>query len=292
MSQEAELIAAMTPLIADLAENGRGAVALAGSRGKGRADAQSDYDFRVYAHDYRAPDIRHTEQWNRFEAARLDWEAKGIRMDGVWMRSYAGVHRDLAAWIDGTPVPKEFEWTIWGYQLPTDLFNQQIIYDPEGQLADWRAQLATYPERLRTALLRHYREILAYWAGDYHFASKVVRRDLVFLVGLTGKLANAILQVVFALNRVYYPGDGWNLPMAAELPLVPKDFISRMEAIVSPGQDPGAWSRQRQNIIAMVMDLEALIVAVDGQNYQTGPTEGRTISTKQISHHAAEEKLP
>jgi hypothetical protein len=49
MDREADLIATMTPLIADLAENGRGAVALAGSRGKGWSDEQSDYDFRVYA---------------------------------------------------------------------------------------------------------------------------------------------------------------------------------------------------------------------------------------------------
>lgn len=43
-------------LIADLAENGNGAVALAGSRGKGRSDDQLDYDFRVYADAYRGPD--------------------------------------------------------------------------------------------------------------------------------------------------------------------------------------------------------------------------------------------
>ncbi|WP_404402112.1 DUF4037 domain-containing protein [Pelagibacterium halotolerans] len=291
MSQEAELIAAMTPLIADLAEDGRGAVALAGSRGKGWADAQSDYDFRVYADAYRGPDIRETPQWHRFEAARRAWASKGVRMDGVWMRSYAGVRRDLAAWIAGTPVPKEFEWTIWGYQLPTDLYNQHIVHDPDGELAVWQSQLAIYPESLRAAILRHYRGILAYWADDGHYASKVTRRDLVFLVGLSGKLANAILQVVFALNRVYFPGDGWNLQMAANLPLKPERFISRMEAILAPGQDPDTWVRQRQNIIAMVADLEALIAAVDGQDDQAGSKEGRNHPIDPISPIVAEEKL-
>lgn len=261
MRQEAELIAAMTPLIADLAGDGRGAVALAGSRGKGRADAQSDYDFRVYAHAYRGPDIAETAQWQRFEETRRSWEGRGYRMDGVWMRSYAGVRQDLAAWISGAPVSKSFEWTIWGYHLPTDLANQQIVFDPDGVLAGWKAELARYPEALREATLRHYRAILAYWASDYHYQSKVDRRDLVFLVGLSGKLANAILQVVFAFNRVYYPGDGWNLPMAADLERLPPDFVARMTRMLEPGASEDAWHRQRTDFIAMIDDLEVMLSA-------------------------------
>lgn len=76
-----------------------------------------------------------TEQWNRFETAMHEWEARGFRMDGVWMSSYyAGVNRDLDAWLTGTAVPKTFEWTIWGYHLPTDLANQQITFDPDPAL--------------------------------------------------------------------------------------------------------------------------------------------------------------
>lgn len=259
--READLIATMTPIIADLAENGLGAVALAGSRGKGRSDQQSDYDFRVYADAYRGPDIYQTAQWKRFEDAMHEWTAQGFRMDGVWMRSYAGVNRDLDAWLAGTAVPKTFEWTIWGYHLPTDLANQRIAYDPDGVLAGWKRQLAVYPEALRASMLNQYREVLQYWASDYHYESKVTRRDLVFLVGLTGKLANAILQVVFALNRSYFPGDGWNLPMAAELERLPPDFVSRMTAILGAGSDAESLNRQRLELIAMIADLEALIAA-------------------------------
>jgi hypothetical protein len=261
MSREAELIAAMTPLIADLAEDGNGAVALAGSRGKGWSDAQSDFDFRVYADAYRGPEVRQTAAWRRFDAALQSWQAEGIRMDGVWMRRYAGVQRDLDSWLAGIVVPKSFEWTIWGYHLPTDLVSQQIIADPSGLLAGWKRQLAQYPEALRASVLSQYMDILRYWARDYHYESKVVRRDLVFLVGLTGKLANAILQTVFAFNRVYFPGDGWNLPMAAELERLPPDFLQRMTAILEPGQDPDTWRRQRTELIGLIADLEAMIAA-------------------------------
>ncbi|TIX87694.1 DUF4037 domain-containing protein [Rhizobium sp. P44RR-XXIV] len=261
MSRETELIAAMTPLIADLADDGNGAVALAGSRGKGRSDEQSDFDFRVYADTYRGPELRQTKAWKRFEGAMRAWKLEGVRMDGVWMRRYAGVQNDLDSWLAGSAVPKNFEWTIWGYHLPTDLASQQIIADPRGLLAGWKQQLAQYPEALRATVLRQHMEILRYWAKDYHYESKVARRDLVFLVGLTGKLANAILQTVFAFNRAYFPGDGWNLPMAAELERLPPDFLQRMTAILEPGHDPDTWRRQRTALIGLIGDLEVMIAA-------------------------------
>jgi hypothetical protein len=253
----AELVAVMAPLIAALAEDGNGAVALAGSRGKGRSDAQSDYDFRVYAHGYR-PDVRESAAWAAFEAARLAFGARGLRMDGVWMRRYPGVDADLAEWLAGTAVPKDYDWTIWGYHLPTDLATQEIVADPEGRLAGWKAQLVTYPEALRASVLAKYLPMLRYWAADYHYQSKVQRRDLVFLVGLSAKLTNAILQVLFALNRVYFPGDGWNLAMAAELDRLPKDFLARMDTILEPGRGPGTWARQRAELLDVIADMEAL----------------------------------
>ena len=258
MSLRDEVIAEMVPLIADLAEDGAAAVALAGSHGKGRADTLSDFDFRAYSDAYR-PQLRQTEQWQRFAAAQLRYQDRGVRMDGIWMRSYSGVRRDLNAWLAGHLVEKEFDWTIWGYQLPTDLSCQLIAHDPHGHLAGWRTELAEFPETLRGALFARYRGILSYWKDDYHYDSKVIRRDLVFLTGLTGKLVNTIMQVIFAYNRHYFPGDGWNLVLAAELPRVPPHFIERMTDILEPGPAPDRWHRQRENIVSMIEDVEALI---------------------------------
>lgn len=255
MSIEEELFATMTPVIADLAEGGNGAVSLGGSRAKHRSDAQSDYDFRVYADQFKGPELQQTEAWKRFEAVLQAWEARGLRLDGVWARNYDRVQANLDGWIAGKGVAKNYEWTIWGYHLPTDLAHQQIIVDPKGILARWKEQLAHYPEALRMSVIEEYLGVLRYWAADYHYASKVARRDLVFLVGLTGKLVNAILQVVFAINRTYYPGDGWNLEIAKDFARLPQNFIARMSAILEHGND---WSGQRAELITIIADLEVL----------------------------------
>jgi hypothetical protein len=258
MSIEEELFATITPVIAALAESGNGAVALGGSRAKRRSDMQSDYDFRVYADQFKGPELRQTKAWEQFDAVLQGWEARGLRLDGVWARRYARVQTNLDAWIEGKGMPKHYEWTIWGYHLPTDLAHQHIIVDPQGILAGWKAQLASYPDALQRSVIDQYLGVLRYWAADYHYANKVIRNDLVFLVGLTGKLANAILQVVFAVNRTYYPGDGWNLEMAKDLARLPPDFIARMATILEPGDGADRWQRQRAELIAVIADLEIL----------------------------------
>ncbi|WP_169193896.1 DUF4037 domain-containing protein [Devosia sp. MC1541] len=274
MSLRDELIAVMVPLIADLAEDGAAAVALAGSHGKGRADALSDYDFRAYSDAYR-PHLQQTPQWQRFLLEQRRFQKLGARMDGIWMRSYQGVRRDLNGWLAGQVVEKQFEWTIWGYQLPTDLSTQLIAYDPRGELQSWRMELAVFPEILRSAIFTHYRKILDYWKSDYHYTSKVIRLDLVFLAGITGKLVNAIMQVVFAFNRRYFPGDGWNLVLAHELPQLPPHFVERMVEIVEPGNAPDRWHRQRENIVSMINDVETLISAEVGRKLPSAVVELR-----------------
>lgn len=256
MSIEEELFATMTPVIAALAEDGNGAVSLGGSRAKHRSDAQSDYDFRVYADQFKGPELKRTKAWQQFNDVMQGWEARGVRLDGVWARNYGRVQTDLDAWLAGKGTTKTYEWTIWGYHLPTDLAHQHIIADPRGILAGWKSQLANYPDALRKSVIDQYLGVLRYWAADYHYASKVLRRDLVFLVGLTGKLANAILQVVFAVNRTYFPGDGWTLAIAKDLGRLPPDFIARMMAILEPGDD---WQSQRIQLIALIADLEVLV---------------------------------
>ena len=151
MNIEEELFATMTPVIAALAEGGNGAGSLGGSRARHRADAQSDYDFRVYADQFKGPELKQTEAWQQFDAVLQGWEARGLRLDGVWAHNYGRVQADLDAWLAGNGATKTYEWTIWGYHLPTDLAHQHIIADPQGILAGWKNQLAVYPDALRTS---------------------------------------------------------------------------------------------------------------------------------------------
>jgi hypothetical protein len=259
MSMEHDgLIAEFVEVIRPLAQGSRYGIAIGGSRAKRRTDIYSDYDFRLYTDGPIGAAIREIPEWPAFAATMAKWEAAGVRIDGTWPRSIAVMSGVVERWCNGEGVPDDYEWTIWGYQPLTDIFNQTILEDPLGILGGWKARLATYPPKLKHAILSRELSFIRYWRGDYHYRSKVTRGDVVFLAGLTAKLVHSAMEVLFALNETYYPGDGWNLPIAAQLPLVPRNLMERVTAVLYPGPAPESHERQYEALCALIDDVLAL----------------------------------
>jgi hypothetical protein len=248
------VIAAFRPVILALAGPGRRAVSLGGSRAKGRTDALSDYDFRLYA-DAILP--RTAPAWDAFRALWVAHERQGIRIDGVWDRLIPDIDAELDLWVAGHGRPTDLDWAVWGYYLPTDLAHQIAVDDPDGIMAGWRARLVPYPDGMATAIVARWMEFLRYWRDDYHYQSKVARGDPIFLAGLTAKLVHAIMQVIFAANRVHFPGDGWNLDLARPLALQPADLEPRLRSALASQYH----AAQRAALVALITELDGLLPA-------------------------------
>jgi hypothetical protein len=246
------VIAAFQPVILTLAGPGRRAVTLGGSRAKGRTDGLSDYDFRLYA-DAVLP--HSAPERDSFRALCDAHEALGIRIDGVWDRLIGTIDAELDLWVAGQGRATDLDWAVWGYHLPTDLAHQVAVEDPDGVVEGWRARLVPYPDAMAKAIIARWMTFLRYWRDDYHYASKVQRGDAVFLAGLSAKLVHGIMQVVFAANRVHFPGDGWNLDLARGLPLQPADLDHQLRDVLSQTDH----ARQRAGIVAIITELEGLL---------------------------------
>jgi hypothetical protein len=249
------LLDELIPLIRPLAGGGRLGIAVGGSRAKARSDVHSDYDFRLYTDGPHGMAIRDLPDWPAFAAAWVKWEANGVRVDGVWTRQIATIDAELNDWIAGRGVPNDYEWAVWGYYLPTDIYNQTVLDDPQGILAAWKARLSVYPPALKRTVLERFGGFLSYWRSDYHYRSKVARGDAVFLAGLSARLSHAIMQVLFALNETYFPGDGWNLDLAAGFTIVPADLRERLTAALYPANAPDAYQEQYRALAAVIDDV-------------------------------------
>lgn len=223
----------LLPLCRALGEGAR-AVSLGGSYGKGVFDDRSDLDFRLFCERRLAPPDAYSAAYTRLQAAIDRWAARGVTIDGCWVRTIAPIEDELEAWIQGRGRPAEILWTIWGYYLVTDVHNQMVIEDPDGILAGWRARLSSYPEALKRTTLERHLSSIRYWRNDYHYRSKVERTDAVFLAGLTSKLVHDLVQILFALNETYYPGDGNNLTFIEGFNVAPAGFSERVAAILYP----------------------------------------------------------
>lgn len=254
-----QIVATAVPLIRDLA-TGRYAIALAGSRGKAMSDTLSDVDFRLYR-ETQPPEAELTVAEGNLQAAIETWRQQGVEVDGCWTREIAEVDRKLAASLTGYPEPEPIVWTVSGYHLLTDLMNQQAIDDPDGIIAGWRRQLQTYPTDLKRAIIDRHWQSLTYWRDDYHYRNKVNREDAIFLAGLTTTLVHDLIQVVFALNETYYPGDGNNARYLARFERKPPNLEERLHAALYPTSGSHVYRRQRAVLLELIDDLVAFFPA-------------------------------
>ena len=213
-------------------------ITLAGSHGKGIADKSSDFDFCLY---YEKPAKMEDRRiaYKEIEQLIAKWKEKGVVVDGVWPRTYEEVEKQLDTWTSGNGEPESYMWTIWGYHFLTSIYNQQILEDTHGKVGQWKERLSTYPEALKDSIIKKHVNSLEYWRNDYHYRNKVQRKDVVFLASITTRLVHDMMQVIYALNKFYYPGDGMNLKYTEQFELKPVNFEERITDIfrISDAED-------------------------------------------------------
>ncbi|MDP9313030.1 MAG: DUF4037 domain-containing protein [Chloroflexota bacterium] len=246
------------PICRELAD-GRYAVSIGGSRARKTSDELSDIDFRLFCDSL----VQEPDQGARFEeqleASIQRWSRQGIIIDGCWIRKIEDIDAQLNQWRAGVIAPQELIWSVWGYHLLSDIYQQTVVDDPFGVIGRWKEQLRQYPPMLKQALLQKHLESIRYWRNDYHYRNKVQRKDSVFLAGLTSKLVHDLIQILFALNETYYVGDGYNLVVVGQFRHVPHDFAAKVEAVLYPGQATDVFEKQRSALLQLVDDVEELV---------------------------------
>ncbi len=223
-------------------------ITLSGSYGKKKSDQYSDFDFRIYYDaDMPAQEVSILQGQIMLESSA--YQHADLILDNVWIRSKAYIDSEIDLWLSGKGEKIEKTWTIWGYHILTDIYNQQIIDDPFGIASEWKKRLAPYPHVLKHYIIEKHLAFLKYWREDYHYHHKVIREDVVFLSALHAKLIHHIMQVLYALNEIYYPGDGFNLEYCQFFKIKPVFFEERVTDVLYP------LTRDYQVIYTHMLDL-------------------------------------
>ena len=242
---------------------GKYAIAVGGSQGKGTWDHRSDVDFRFY-HEMDLPRPNsEPEMWAEYFSALERWRGKGIIVDGIWPRRIDKINSALDLWLSGEIETDEMVWCIWGYHILPDIHHQAIIDDPFGVVAGWKRRLQHYAPQLKAALLKKHLAALRYWRHDYHYANKVKRGDVVFLAGLSAKLVHSMMQTLFALNEIYYVGDGQNLGFARGFQYRPTNLDERIRDVLYPRQQENMFEVQYAAVSSLIDDILQLAAEVE-----------------------------
>lgn len=243
---------------------GKCAIALAGAHAKGTADDASDIDLYVFAeraksHEQRLELIRRTADlgtalWiDEFDAAPwgggMDFMYQGTPVEVVG-RTLARMDQVVGDCLKGKFEIIPATWTSNGYYTFIYLCELSFIkpvWDPDGVLASYQKKAAVYPEPLRRAILETFLGRAGTWINNFHYESAVHREDILFTVPIVLHTVMDMVQVVFALNRVYFTGDKKLEAALANMPYCPRALQpGQLDILLAAPRDTGHLEQQRQ----------------------------------------------
>lgn len=258
------------------AVSGVRALALGGSRARGTAVADSDYDIGLY-YDASAPiDVAALGK----VAAALDDRAAenlvtplggwGPWIDGGGWLLIGGVHVDLlyrdlgrvAAAIDDAYAGKVERFYQPGHPhafLPTIYMGEvalaQVLHDPQGGLEALRRRCHPYPPALVGAIRANFM-----WEAEFSLANarkSLGRGDVSYLSGCVFRAVACLCQVLFALNGRYLLNEKGAVAAADGLVSRPRDFARRVTAVYA-ALGSGAHEAALDGLQALVVEVQPL----------------------------------
>jgi hypothetical protein len=226
------------------------AIVLGGSRARGTATENSDYDFGLYYSAARpldtdrlreavrklvdepsAAEVTPVGEWGPWIVGGAWLSIAGRKVDLLYRSSDAVaqvIHSCRAGHVrmDYQPGhPHGFCSAIWMGEVALC----QPIYDPRGTIAELKQIASPYPEPLRDALIRRFQWEVLFSIENGEVAA--ARDEQTHIAGCIYRALACAGQVLFALNRRYLINEKAALQEAAKLPLTLPDLMERVATV-------------------------------------------------------------
>jgi hypothetical protein len=110
-------------------------------------------------------------------------------------------------------------------------------------------------------ILRRFMPEVAFWPENPHYLSAIERGDVIYTSAIVQQVLHALIQVVFALNREYFPDEKKLGEALAKVSIVPAGIAATMEALLCPGpaQSVDELREQQLMLAKLAADVRALL---------------------------------
>lgn len=246
-------------------------IAIAGAHAKGTADSSSDLDIYLFADDFKSCSERQSlisaianpnmpvsiskDADSAIWGGSMDFYYGNLPVE-VNFRTYALVDQIVNESLSGQFKIIPATWTSNGYYTYIYLSELNFmvpVWDPDGRLMIYKKQIAQYPEPLRQAIISRFMKRSEVWLDSFHYTTAISRCDLLFTAPIVLHTVLDMVQVVFALNRVYFNGDKKLETALQAMSLCPEELKTDIAFLLNTQQDSAHLTRQR-DILRRIRD--------------------------------------
>lgn len=259
------------------------AVVLGGSYARGTQREDSDLDIGIYYSQqtpFALDDVRHLARAISVsgEPVMTGFYEWGPWVNGgAWINTAAGkvdflyrnldqVQRTIDDAHHGVIQHDYGQQPAYGFYSVIYLAETAVcipLYDPAQHIARLKAQVTTYPPRLKARIIADH-----LWSAEFtliHARTFAATGDVYNTGGCLTRTAANLTQALFALNEVYFMSDKGVMTTLATFSLLPPGYIEQMEALLAA---PGATAAELSRTVAACDALWANVVALTYGRYQ------------------------
>ena len=229
------------------------AIVLGGSRARGEASAQSDYDVGLYYEPDTPIDVGRLAKAAVLLPGAASSSVTAVGEWGPWINGGAWLtvdgrrvdllYRDLGkvqAVIEACCAgniervyqpghPHAFVSSIYMGEVAL----ARVLWDPDNVLAPIKRQCEPYPPALAEALIRSF-----FWEARFALENASHgrgRQDPAYVAGCAFRSVACLCQALFAHNRTYLLNEKGAVAGVEQLAIKPADFAARVQLAVSEG---------------------------------------------------------
>jgi predicted nucleotidyltransferase len=262
---------------------GHYAIALAGSHAKGTADAASDIDMYLFVeemvpYDAQREAIRTIADKDQFLMISRDIEASpwGGEISfvlnrvivEVTVRSIRRMNTVITDCLEGKFEIIPATWTSNGYYTYCYLAEADFMKpldDPYGILARWKDRVRIYPEKLKPAIINVFLQRSGTWIDNFHYVSAIGHGDILFTAPIVLHTVMDMIQVIYAINCRYFPGDKKLEEQLKKLPYCPILLTDNLELLFDNQKEKKHLENQHAILKAIRQELIRKGKENDGQ---------------------------
>jgi hypothetical protein len=215
-------------------------IAVLGSVARGLADAHSDLEIALW--NVTLPPAAARAGWLAEQGVTDLLVSESARSDGsVWVAGRLDGLPFEASWQTVAALEAALHRITAAEGLEREVLAlAELIVSAQplrtvGWLARWQALLAAFPPALERAIID---SVAGRWARADHWVglARLARRgeSLLLAERLAAEL-DALLHLLYVVNRRWEPSRKWTLTLAADLPRMPAGWRERLQAVLCAG---------------------------------------------------------
>ncbi|WP_416666664.1 DUF4037 domain-containing protein [Egbenema bharatensis] len=137
------------------------------------------------------------------------------------------------------------------FEKQASAFNLQraIVLYGEDLIKHWQDRLYPYPEELAVAMVQKHLKFRPF--DGQHILTN--RLEIPMLYENNCAITRWLLNILFALNRVYHPGFKWTRYFVEEMSIKPPEFFARLECVFQ--SDAASGTAELRRLVEETFDL-------------------------------------